>query len=366
MLNRKFVTQSILPCVRFYSPSSAKPKKPKLLIQRTTYDTDDWTNISARFEPFVGADLFKTKKHPLRLAQEEIVAFFQKCDAELPIFKDLNPIESNKSADKEPNTFYVNRELMLRTHTINRTIKLLKSHDDFVMVVDLYRKCQMDAGHFPAFHRVNFVRTFDCDAQRDKIHLKDEQQTTLIALAKHMVGSDVKYRWTDANSASTEQSWMFEIFHNDEWQRISSGGLIRAEIFEKSERPNTVGWEIAINLDRFAMILYNIFDIRQLWNASPSFLHQFESKTMSTIQSQFTSKPEPKPKQTGKAKTMAENAAERPILKVQPTIKPKKKQHEMRISYVLPNDVDLEAFPVDDLCKFIQKHADGVAQEVIL
>lgn len=354
MLNRKCIAKSFLRCVRSYSVS-AKLIKEKLLIQQTTYDTDDWTNITGRFEPFVGADLYKKRNHPLTLAQEEIVSLLTKQNPELPIFKDLNPIEPNTSTEKEPNTFYVNQNLMLRTHTINRTVKLLKAHNDFVMIVDLYRKCQMDAIHFPAFHRVNIVRTFDCDAQRDKTNLKDEQQTTLIELAKHLIGSDIKYRWTDVNSASTEPSWMFEIYHQNEWQRISSGGLIRNKILTKSERPNSVGWEIAINLDRLAMTLYNIFDIRQLWNSSPNFLRRFEPKTIIPRKTQTTSG----------VKTTAENLAARPKIEVIQTFKPKKKQHEMRISYILPNDVDLETFPVDDLCKFIQKHTDGFAQEVI-
>lgn len=360
MLNRKSITNKFLQCFRSYSVS-AKLRKDKLLIQQTTYDTDDWTNISARFEPFVGADLFKKWNHPLRLAQEEIVSLLKKQNPDLPVLKNLNPIEPNTSIEKDSNTFYVNRNLILRTHTVNRTVQLLKSHNDFVMVVDLYRKCQMDAMHFPAFHRVNFVRTFVSNAQREITHLKDEQQTFLIEMARHLIGSDVQYRWTDANSATTKPSWMFEIYHQNEWQRISRGGLIRNEIFEKSERPDSVGWEIAINLDRLAMTLYNIFDIRQLWNASPNFLRQFEPKTILSKKDQTTSNPEI----NAKLQTVAEKSAKRPNIVVAETFDPKlKKRHEMRISYFLPSDVDLETFPVDELCKFIQKHTDGIAQEV--
>lgn len=361
MLNRKCITKRIIHCFRSYSVS-AKLRKEKLLLQQTTYDTDDWTNISARFEPFVCADLFKKRNHPLRLAQEEIISLLTKNEPDLPVFENLSAIEPNTSTEKEPNTFYVNRKLMLRTHTVNRTIQLLKPHHDFVMVADLYRRCQMDALHFPAFHRVNFVRTFNGDAQREIKHLKDEQQTTLIELAKHLIGSDLQYRWTDMNSATTEPSWMLEIYHQNEWQRISSGGLIRREILEKCERPDGVGWEIAINLDRLAMTLYNIFDIRQLWNASPNFLRQFEPKTIVPKSNQTTSSPET----SEKLKTVAEKSVTRPNNQVQQTISPKinKRHHEMRISFFLPSDVDLETFPVDDLCNFIQKHADGIAQEV--
>lgn len=362
MLNRKSMSKRFLQCVRSYS-ASAQRKKDKLLIQQTTYETDDWTNISARFEPFVGADLFKKWNHPLRLAHEEIVSLLTKQNPDLPVFKQLSAIEPNTSTEKEPSTFYVNRNLMLRTHTVNRTVQLLKSHNDFVMVVDLYRKCRMDALHFPAFHRVNFVRTFNSNVQREITHLKDEQQTTLIELAKHLIGNDIQYRWTDVSSATTAPSWMFEIYHQNEWQRISSGGLIRNELFEKSERPDSVGWEIAINLDRLAMTLYNIFDIRQLWNASASFLRQFEPKKIVLKKDQASADPE----KDEKLKTVAEKSATRPTIAATKTFNanPKmKNRHEMRISYLLPSDVNLEAFPIDDLCKFIKTHSDGIAQEV--
>lgn len=359
MLNRKCITRKVLDCFRSYSVS-AKLRKDKLLIHQTTYETDDWTNINARFEPFVGADLYKRWNHPLKLTQEEIVLLLRKQNPELPVFKDLNPIEPNSSTEKEPNTFYVNRNLLLRTHTVNRSVQLLKAHNDFVMVVDLYRRCQMDALHFPAFHRVNFVRTFD--DQREKAHLKDEQQTTLIELAKQLIGTDIQYRWTDSiNSATAEPAWMFEIYHHNEWQRISSGGLIRNELFEKSERLNSVGYEISINLDRLAMALYNIFDIRQLWNASPNFLRQFEPKTIVSNKAQSDSDPEI----NAESKTVAEKSAARPNNQIKGTFNPKQKKHqEMHISYFLPSDVDLETFEVDDLCAFIRKQTDGTAQEV--
>lgn len=360
MLNRKCVARKVLHCFRSYSVS-AKLRKDKLLIQQTTYDTDDWTNIRARFVPFVGADLFKRRNHPLKLAHEEIISSLKKQNPELPVFKDLSPIEPNNSREQDPRTFYVNRNLLLRTHTVNRTVELLKSHDNFVMVVDLYRRCQMDALHFPAFHRVNFVRTFNSDNQRAKAQLKDEQQTTLIELTKQLIGSDIQYRWTDINSATAEPSWMFEIIHLNEWQRISSGGLIRNELFIKTDRPDRVGWEISINLDRLAMTLYNIFDIRQLWNASPSFLRQFEPKKITSNKDRTESDSEI----PSRSKTAAEKSAARPNIQVEDKFRPKlKKQHRMQISYFLSSDVDLETFPADDLCEFIKKHTDGAAQEV--
>lgn len=374
----KRVFERIVKNVRCYS-TSENVKQTKLLIQKTTYGTDDWTNISSRFEPFVGANLYQKRSHPLRLTQEEIVDFFRQwfgqnvSDSDFAVFKNLDPIEQNTSTEKDPNAFYVNQNLVLRTHAINREMRYLKSGmNNFAMVLDLYRRCEMDAKHFPAFHRVNIIRTMDCekllrrsdrkDAQQAQIaqHLEEEWKAALVELVKHLIGTDVKYRWTEfSNMASAEPASMFELWHQDEWYRISGGGLIRNNILEQSDRPNTAGWEIAIGLDRLAMVLYNIFDIRVLWNAKQSFLKQFEPQNVKSL----TALPS---EDNSKAKSIAnpEGGKTRPTLQKQPTIVPKKTKCAMNISYILPKTVDLETFPVDAFCSYIKNNTENAAEQV--
>lgn len=369
MLIAKRLFKKIVKNVRFSSVASVSPGKETLLIQKTTYPTDDWTNINSRFEPFVGAKLYQKRNHPLRLTQEELVTFFRKwfgenvnSNSELAVCNNLDPIEPNTSPDKDPTAFYVNRNLVLRTHAINREIKYLQSgFENFLMIVDLYRRCEMDAKHFPTFHRVNVFRTMDCATEAAQ-NLEKEQKAALVALVKHLMGTDVKYRWTDVKMASTEPSWMFEIWHAEEWHRISGSGLIRRDILEQSDRPNTAGWEISIGLDRLAMILYNIFDIRLLWNADQSFLKQFEPKI---------SKISKTPAQINAVKSTNETdseaiATKRPLLQTQPTFVPKARKCEMNISYTLPRETELESFPVDALCKFIKDSTENAAERVNL
>lgn len=365
MLIKLKTMNKFVKSVRFCSTLS---EKQSLVIQRTTYETDEWTNINKRFEPFVGVNLYQKRNHPLKQTQTEVGDFFKKwfkenvdSNLELPIHKNLDPIEPNTSTEKLSNAFYVNKNLMLRTHAINREIKYLKSGlNNFAMIVDLYRRCQMDATHFPAFHRMHIIRTVNSEelfAQKDK-HLKDEQQTALVEMAKHFIGTDVKYRWTEVNSASTEPSWMFEIWHVDEWHRISGGGLIRNEILERSERLNTAGWEIGIGLERLSMILYNIFDVRILWNSDQIFLKQFEPQTISpNLEAKLRAKKSMEQKPT-------ENVMKRPTLQTEKTFKPKGEKKPMDISFILPQDVDLESFPTNELCNFIMKNTNSVAQSV--
>lgn len=374
LIKKLFVTQ-LRQSVRFYSVS-IKSKSETLLLQRTTYEKDDWTNITPRFSPFIGAQLFKKYNHPLRLTQEEVVKFFQKwyndtIDSSqlLPFYDNLDPIEKNPSSVKHPNIFYVNEQLILRTHFRNRQIKLLQSGvDNFLAVIDLYRRCTMDANHFPAFHRIYFVRTHPNNAMKMQTigQLKDEQQTILIELAKHLFGTNVKYRFTDANLLTNEPSWIFEMFHQNAWHRISGGGIIRDDIFDECKRTNTMGWEIAIGLDRLAMMMYNIFDIRLLWNGSKRFLAQFEPVKKRSTHLNLNTNNDQNAIRVEK-NGLEETKSERPQM-IQPlmdqTLHPRKKTHEMRMSFILSNGESLETFPTDDLCQFIKKHSEGAAVEV--
>lgn len=363
MLFKKYLIRNVVQQIRFCSVS-VKSIKKTLILNKTTYPADDWTNITKRLEPFVGATLFKRKNHPLRLTQEEIVTFFQKwyqqnvsSDIQLPIYKDLDPVEPNTSKTKDPKTFYVNRDLMLRTHSTNREIKFLKKGiDNFVMVVDLYRRCEMDTNHFPAFHRVNIIRSLNCE-QNNADNLRDEQRAVLVEMLEHLMGHNVKFRWTDVSLYATDPSWMLEVWHLNEWQRIAGGGLIRNEIFEKSNRTNSIGWEIAIALDRLAMILYHIFDIRLLWNANQSFLKQFEPQ-------QFDRSPNKQNKVTATQTTESASKAERPKFQGKQTTA-LKTTRSLNISFILPNNMDLESFPMDDLCKFIKNNTESAATKVI-
>lgn len=379
MLKKNYFIKQLVQGVRFCSVS-VKSKQDTLLIQRTTYQTDDWTNITRRFTAFIGTNLHRKRNHPLKLTQDEVISFFQKwytknidSSQNVPIYDKFDPVEENSSQTKRPDVFYISQELMLRSHFQNREINLLKSGaDNFIATMDLYRRCQMDPTHFPVFHRIHFIRTHNFEeisrpGNRDGTstqHLKEEQQTLLIEMAQHLIGTDVQYRFTEAKLLTNEPSWMFEIFHQNKWHGISGGGIIRNEIFEKSERPNSTGWDIAVGLDRLAMILYSIFDIRLLWNADPKFLSQFEPKKVKkTVPPVIKSVDEDK-MSSPVEKTMSERLIERPSMQSEHTFAPKKTRTEMRITFALPSGEEIDSFPLDDLCNFIQKNTGGSALEV--
>lgn len=360
MLIKGILNKTVRSNCRFFSTSSVSSPK-SLLIQQTTYKTDDWTNIQPRFHPFVGVNLYQKKNHPLRLVQEIIGKFFQNWfrenvnpNIELPIYRGTDPIEPNTGNDPDPNAFYINRDLVLRTDVINREMKLLKKGlNEFLFVSDLYRKCQMDAKHFPVFHRVNVVRSTECETLTSELsqHLENEQKTVLIQMFNHLFGIDLKFRWVNADWKFTDPSWALEIYHHDEWLRLGGTGMIRNDIFEESERNGVAGWEIGIGLEHLAMALYNIFDIRMLWSSDNASLGEFVSKPKISENAQTKI-------DKSKIKTAKSTGTK---LSLDPA---KSQNYDCRISYILPQNIELESFPMDKLCEFLREHIGDAAEKV--
>lgn len=356
MLIQGILNKTFRSNLRFFSISSNLSPK-SLIIQQTTYETDDWTNIQQRFHPFVGVNLYQKRNHPLRLVQESIGKFFQNWfrqnvnpNIELPIYRGTNPIESNTKTDLDVNAFYINRGLVLRTDVINREMELLeKGLNEFLFVADLYRKCQMDAKHFPVFHRVNVVRLTECETLTSELsqHLENEQKTVLMQMFNQLFGIDLKFRWVNSDWKLTDPSWALEIYHYDEWHRLGGTGMIRNEIFDKSERNGVAGWEIGIGLEHLAMALYNIFDIRMLWSSDAVYLGQSipNSKISANQQTKINE---------GKIKTVKST-------ETNPT---KSQGYDLRISYILPQNIELESFPMDKLCEFLREHIGDAVERV--
>lgn len=107
------------------------------------------------------------------------------------------------------------------------------------------------------------------------------------------------------------------------------------------------------------MMLYSVFDIRLLWNADQKFLGQFEPKVKKIPQIMKNGV-----NLRSLEKTVSERGVERSTMQSEQTFVPKKNEHQMNISFILPQNMELESFPADELCKFIKMHTDGAAEDV--
>lgn len=105
----------------------------------------------------------------------------------------------------------------------------------------------------------------------------------LIGMVKHLFGENLDYRWIDAYFPFTQPSWELEIFYNDKWMEVLGCGIVRNEILLHAGSTNTIAYAFGLGLERIAMALFDIPDIRLFWSRDTGFLSQFESKESGRI-----------------------------------------------------------------------------------
>lgn len=87
----------------------------------------------------------------------------------------------------------------------------------------------------------------------------------------------LRVRWVEAYFPFTSPSWELEVFWQGDWLEILGCGVSKQELLINSGVPNQLGWAFGLGLERIAMILYSIPDIRLFWSEDQRFLAQFSS-----------------------------------------------------------------------------------------
>jgi phenylalanyl-tRNA synthetase alpha chain len=74
----------------------------------------------------------------------------------------------------------------------------------------------------------------------------------------------------------TTPSLELEIYFNDDWLEVLGCGVIQQPILEKCDMGDKHGWAFGLGLERLAMVLFDIPDIRLFWTDDKRFLKQFK------------------------------------------------------------------------------------------
>jgi phenylalanyl-tRNA synthetase alpha chain len=82
-------------------------------------------------------------------------------------------------------------------------------------------------------------------------------------------------RCSDSYFPFTDPSWEYEVQIGGKWVEVLGCGLIKNEIICNCGLDGEEGWAFGLGLDRLAMILFEIPDIRLLWSVDPRFTRQF-------------------------------------------------------------------------------------------
>lgn len=256
-------------------------------------------NITDYIYEKMGADLHRQPNHPIGIIKQAIFDYFEARNPGLFVkFDDRFPIVSTHAnfdevlvpadhVSRSPNdTYYVDANTVLRCHTSAHQAETLRAgHSAFLVTGDVYRRDSIDATHYPVFHQMEGVRVFsEADwiaASLTPTQLAERDlKGALEGLAKHLFG-EVECRWIDAYFPFTEPSFELEIFFKGKWLEVLGCGVMEQRILDDNFKPGHKAWAFGLGLERLAMVLFDVQDIRLFWSNDDRFLKQFSAGNLS-------------------------------------------------------------------------------------
>jgi len=211
-------------------------------------------------------------------------------------FDDLR-IPPDHPGRQPSDTYYLNEETLLRTHTsAHQSEHLRAGFEAFLCTGDVYRRDEIDRSHFPAFHQMEGVKLFPEDAVPGKMPreewlktpeceaVKEDLKKTLEGMVD-VLFPGVEKRWNEDFFPFTEPSLELEVLYEGDWLEVLGCGVIHTEVLEKCGLEHRHGWAFGLGLERLAMVLFKIPDIRLFWSEDERFHKQFKSGDVVTFKS---------------------------------------------------------------------------------
>lgn len=105
--------------------------------------------------------------------------------------------------------------------------------------------------------------TVGCDGYGQII--EDDLKRILTGLAVELFGA-VQMRWKEDYFPFTRPSFELEIFFNNDWLEVLGCGVIHDQVMANAGKADRLGWAFGLGLERLAMVLFDIPDIRLFWS----------------------------------------------------------------------------------------------------
>jgi len=231
--------------------------------------------------------------HPVTTVMSEIEDFFSglgfdvaegpEIESDYYCFEALNIPKDHPARDMQ-DTFYVNQDAVLRTHTSPVQIRVMEGRKPPLRVIapgTVYRR-DSDITHTPMFHQ---VEGFMVDKDITMSHLKG----ILSSFLKHLFGKNREVRFRPSFFPFTEPSAEVDIqcvlcngsgcrvCKDTGWLEILGCGMIHPNVFASVgyDSSEVTGFAFGLGIERIAMLKYGIDDLRVFFDNDTKFLRQF-------------------------------------------------------------------------------------------
>jgi len=202
------------------------------------------------------------------------IAYGPEIDDEYHNFEALNIPKYHPARDMQ-DTFFVEDNAVLRTHTSNVQIHLMENEEPpirYIVPGRVFRNEAISYKSFCLFHQVEGLYV-------DKNVSFSELKGTLDYFVRRMFGDDVKIRFRPSYFPFTEPSAEVDIWNSErnQWMEILGCGMVNPKVFENIGYDPKIwhGYAFGMGIERIAMLKYKIQDIRHFYRNDIRFLEQF-------------------------------------------------------------------------------------------
>ena len=231
--------------------------------------------------------------HPVQITMDKIIDFFTKMNFSVetgPLVEDdfhnfeaLNLPKYHPARDMQ-DTFYMNDGSLLRTHTSPVQIRtMLKQKPPIRMISPgaVFRR-DYDLTHTPMFHQVEGL-VVEEEGKVSFANLKFMLESFLV----EMFG-DVKVRFRPSffpftePSAEADISCIFckgegcRVCSHTGWLEVLGCGIVDPNVFKAVGYENVSGYAFGLGVERFAMLIHRINDLRSMYEGDLRLMEQFK------------------------------------------------------------------------------------------
>ncbi len=233
-------------------------------------------------------------RHPNTIALEEVEKIFigmgfdvvegPEIEKDYYNFEALN-IPANHPAKDEQDTFYINKDILLRTQTSPVQVRQMEAKKPPIRMIApgrVFRADEVDATHSPSFHQIEGMVI-------DKGITFSDLKGTLEMFVHKLFGEDTRVKFRPHHFPFTEPSAEMDVScfkcggkgcrfcKGEGWIEILGCGMVHPKVLRMSGIDPAVysGFAFGVGLERIALLKYEIDDMRLLYENDIRFLSQF-------------------------------------------------------------------------------------------
>jgi phenylalanyl-tRNA synthetase alpha chain len=265
----------------------------KNALQDSAVSQDIDSTLPGRTEPYGSL-------HPVLQIRDQAVAIFRRLgyaiwegpdvESEYYNFDALNT-PADHPARNEQDTFYIDEKgldplpekksgrRLLRTQTSPVQIRAMLANKPPVRVIvpgRCYRRDEIDATHGMSFHQIEGLSV------GEGVTLAD-MKGTMEYFLRELLGADLKFRFRPHFFPFTEPSFEVDcsrpgtLIRGKEWVELCGCGMVDPNVFKEVgyDAEKYTGWAFGFGIERIAMMVHNIPDLRYFTENDVRFLRQF-------------------------------------------------------------------------------------------